>query len=338
MTICTARSAQSPAVTVVIPAYNSAQYISQTLDSIEAQSFSDYEVIVVNDGSSDSDQLEQALRSHPLEVTYLSQENKGVSAARNAAIQIARGEFYVQLDADDQLKPNYLEAQLEILKNNPDVVLVYPNATIVVAGSEKELEFMEISPSQGEVSFESLVREDCVVMTCVTARMNVIRDAGMFDEDLLSCEDFDLWLRIAKNHGRIVYHREPLVIYRRHAASLSADRVWMGRYLLAVLEKCERTLSLTITEREALDAELSRNRSLLHLFEGKRALKSGQTAAALENFQNANLHLRSSKLSVVIFMLRHMPQLVSRVFSARERLLAKDPNSDLRGFDQPRVW
>ena len=338
MTICTARSAHNPAVTVVIPAYNSAQYIFQTLDSIQAQTFSDYEVIVVNDGSSDSDELEKALRSHPLEVIYLSQENKGVSAARNAAIQIARGEFYVQLDADDQLKPNYLEVQLEILKNNPDVVLVYPNATIVVAGSEKELDFMEISSSQGEVSFESLVRQDCVVMTCVTARMNVIRDAGMFDEDLLSCEDFDLWLRIAKNYGRIIYHREPLVIYRRHADSLSADRVWMGRYLLAVLEKCERTLSLTATEREALDAELSRNRSLLHLFEGKRALKSGQTDDALENFQNANRHLRSSKLSVVIFMLQHMPQLVSRIFSARERLLAKNPNSDLKGFDQPRVW
>ena len=339
MTICTdRRSAQNPTVTVVIPVYNSAHYISQTLDSIQAQSFSDFEVIVVNDGSSDREELEQALQAHPLEVVYLSQENKGVSAARNAAIRIARGEFYAQLDADDQLKPNYLEVQLGILQSNPDVAVVYPNATIIADGSEEELEFMEISPSQGEVTFESLVREECVVMTCVTARMNVIRDAGMFDEDLLSCEDFDLWLRIAKNHGRIIYHREPLVFYRRHADSLSADHVWMARHLLAVLEKCERTLSLTATEREVLDAEISHNLSLLHLFEGKRALRNGRTDDALADFQKANQHLRSSKLSMIIFMLRHVPQLVSRVFSARERLLSKNPDRDLKGFDQPRVW
>ena len=86
MTICTDTGAHDPTVTIVIPAYNSAHYISQTLDSVLAQTFTDYEVILVNDGSDDRDELEQILDSHPLPVIYLSQENKGVSAARNAAI------------------------------------------------------------------------------------------------------------------------------------------------------------------------------------------------------------------------------------------------------------
>src|ERR1044071_4942950 len=98
MTISTnSNTGKTPTVTVVIAAYNAARYISQALDSVQAQTFSDYEVIVVNDGSNDSDELEQILHSHPLPVIYLSQENRGVAAARNAAIRIARGKFYAQL-------------------------------------------------------------------------------------------------------------------------------------------------------------------------------------------------------------------------------------------------
>src|SRR5678815_330847 len=131
---------KTPAVTVVIPAYNSARYIKQTLDSIKAQTFTDYEVIVVNDGSADHEELEQILSSHALSIIYISQENKGVSAARNAAIKVGRGEFYAQLDADDQWTPEYLEVQLGILNDNPDVTLVYPNATIIGDGSTSGLE------------------------------------------------------------------------------------------------------------------------------------------------------------------------------------------------------
>ena len=337
MTIRTDRGAQNPAVTVVIPAYNSAHYIPQTLDSIKAQTFSDYEVIVVNDGSDDRVELERALESHALPIIYLSQENKGVSAARNAAIKIARGEFYAQIDADDQWLPNYLEVQLGILKGHPDVTLVYPNATIIGDESEPGLEFMEMSPSDGEVNFESLVRQRCVVMTSVTARMSAIRKAGMFDEDLRGCEDFDLWLRLAKNGGRIVYHRQPLALYRRHAGSLSSDRVWMMHYLLAVFEKCARTLSLTRAERKALDEQISWNRSLLHVFEGKRALTGSSAEIALADFQRANQHLRSTKLKLAILLLRYMPRLGVRVLSARERFLAKQADAELTGFDQPHV-
>ena len=336
MTISTERGTQNPAVTIVIPAYNSAQYISQTLDSIEAQTFSDYEVIVVNDGSDDRVELECAIESHVLPVIYLAQENKGVSAARNAAIRIGRGEFYAQIDADDQWLPDYLEVQLGILERQPDVSLVYPNAIIVGDDvSETGLEFMDMSPSEGEVNFESLVRQECVVMTSVTARMSAIRGAGAFDEDLRSCEDFDLWLRLAKTDGRIVYHRQPLVLYRRHPGSLSSDRVWMMRHLLAVLEKCTRTLTLTRAERRAVDEQMRWNRSLLHVFEGKRALTVSSAEVALADFQRANKHLRSTKLKLAILLLRYMPRLAIRVLVARERLLARHADSELTGFDQP---
>ena len=325
-----------PAVTVVIPVYNSAHYIAQALDSLKAQTFSDYEVIVVNDGSDDRDELERILKSHPLSVIYIAQENKGVSAARNAAIKIAKGEFYAQLDADDQWTPDYLEVQLGILADNQDAALVYPNATIVHDGSDTTLEFMKISPSEGDVNFESLVRQKCVVMTCVTARLSAIRAAGMFDESLRSCEDFDLWLRIVRNGGQIVYHRRPLVLYRRHEGSLSSDRVWMTRNLLAVFEKCAAAHELTATEKEILDEQIASNRAMLHLFEGKHQLSAGRTDAALVSFEKANQHLRAPKLGAVIFLLRRAPRLVGWAFSMRERLLAKQADHQLSGIDQPR--
>jgi len=327
---------KTPAVTVVIPAYNSARYIGQTLDSVHAQTFSDYEVIVVNDGSRDRNELEQVLRDHPLPVVYLSQENKGVSAARNAAIRIAKGEFYAQLDADDQWTPDYLEVQLKILSDNPGVALVYPNATIIDDESDIQLEFMNVSPSQGEVNFESLVRQQCTVMTSVTARMDAIRKAGMFDENLRTVEDFDLWLRVVKSVGRIVYHRRPLVLYRRHQGSLSSDGVQMLRNLLTVLEKCAGTFDLTPAEKRTLNAEIVQNRAKLRLFEGKRALSTGGASAALVHFTEANEHLRSPKLVLVIFLLRHLPRLVVWSFGARERFLTRQPDP-VSGIDEPRV-
>jgi glycosyltransferase involved in cell wall biosynthesis len=327
----------APAVTVVIPAYNSARYITQALDSVKAQTFSDYEVIVVNDGSDDAEELERIVRSHPLPVIYLSQENKGVSAARNAAIRIARGEFYAQLDADDQWTPDYLDVQLRILKDNPDVALVYPNATIIGDESTSGLEFMKVSPSEGDVTFESLVRQKCVVMTCVTARMSAIRAAGMFDESIRSCEDFDLWVRIVKNVGPIVYHRRPLALYRRHEGSLSSDRVWMIRNLLAVFEKCAARFELTPAEKDLLNEQIIENRAMLYLFEGKRALGAGQTSAALASFKKANEHLRRPKLSAVIFLLRYVPGLAAWAFKVRERSLAKQPDHQLTGIDKPRT-
>ena len=337
MTICDASKTgvetKTPTVTVVVPSYNNARYIGQALDSIKAQTFTGYEVIVVNDGSADREELERVLDSHPLPIIYISQENKGVSAARNAAIRIARGEFYAQLDADDQWTPDYLEVQLGMLRENTDVTLVYPNARIIGDDAPVELEFMKVSPSEGDVTFESLVRQQCTVLTCVTARMSAIRDAGMFDENLRSCEDFDLWLRIVKRGGKIIYHRRILALYRRHQGSLSSDRVWMLRHLLAVFEKWAATKDLTPNELAVVNEQITVNRAELRLHEGKRALSEGGASAALVCFQKANQDMHRPKLALVIFLLRHVPRLVVWTFAARQRWLQNDAEHDLSGTD-----
>ncbi len=327
---------RSPAVSIVIPAYNASSFIPDTLDSVLAQTFTDYEVIVVNDGSPDTAELEQVLESHPLPILYLSQQNKGVSAARNAGINVARGTFYAQLDSDDQWEPNYLEEQLGFLTRDPNIALVYPNATIFGDVPERGIEFMKLCPSEGEVSFASLVRARCTVMTCVTARISAIREAGLFDESLRGCEDFDLWLRIVKNGGRITYHRKVLARYRKRVGSLSSDRIWMTANLLKVLEKATRIFDLTAAERKEVDDEIKFRAATLQLFEGKQLLALGDGRMALKRFEGANQFMRSKKLALVIWLLRFWPRLLIRAFAARERFLPRREKQLWAGVDSPR--
>jgi glycosyltransferase involved in cell wall biosynthesis len=328
---------KSPVVSVVIAAYNASAYISETLDSIAAQTFTDYEVIVVNDGSADTPELERILESHSLDLIYLSQVNKGVSAARNAAIKVARGEFYAQLDADDQWEPDYLAFQLGFLTEHPEVALVYPNAIIFGDSSDSGLEYMRIVRSDGEVSFENLILQRCTVLTCVTARMHAIKSAGMFDESLRTCEDFDLWLRVLKTGSRIAYHREVLARYRRHAGSLSSDRAWMTSNLLTVLEKAAKRSDLTASERQSISNELALQGTLLRLYQGKHALSLGDARTALSRFQEANATLRRMKLSLTIVLLRTWPGLAIWGFAARERFFARRQEHLLTGIDTPKV-
>src|ERR1044071_9453875 len=103
---------RSPLVSVIVPAYDVAEFIAEALDSVLAQTFDDYEIIVINDGSPDTKDLERALAPYLSRIVYIKQENRGVSAARNTGIKAARGSLIAFLDADDTWLPNYLEVQV----------------------------------------------------------------------------------------------------------------------------------------------------------------------------------------------------------------------------------
>src|SRR5712691_11630296 len=105
-----------PTVSVIIPAYNVAPYIGETLDSVFAQTFADYEVIVINDGSPDTEELERELARFIDRIRYIKQENRGASAARDAGLRAARGELVAFLDADDLWLPNYLDEQIKFMR------------------------------------------------------------------------------------------------------------------------------------------------------------------------------------------------------------------------------
>src|SRR5262249_28759836 len=149
------------------------EYIGEALNSVLAQSFSNYEIIVVNDGSPDTEALEKVLAPYQSRIVYLKQENRGVSAARNSGINAARGPLLAFLDGDDTWLPHYLEVQVSRIQADPAIDVLYPNVMMFGDSGAGE-EFMSICPSNGEVTFERLLLQECNVSNCSIARRDTI--------------------------------------------------------------------------------------------------------------------------------------------------------------------
>ena len=314
---------KTPAVSVIMPAYQSAPYIAEALESVFAQTFEDFEVVVVNDGSPDTEELERVLAPYRDRIVYLRQENRGVSAARNAAIRAARAPLVAMLDPDDLWEPDYLEVQVAAMRADPTLDLLYPNALIFGEGEHAGRTYMEVNPSDGEVTFEGLLTQQCTIVNYVIARREAVVGAGWFDESLRRSEDFDLWLRILCRGGRIAYHRRVLARYRRHEGSLSSDPVLMARDILRVLDKAGSAPGLDDARRGLLARASERFRAELRLQEGKRAFLRGDARAAVDGLGEANRFFRSRKLAVAIRLLRLAPGLLLRAYRLRDRYLLK---------------
>jgi hypothetical protein len=182
---------------------------------------------------------------------------------------------------------------------------------------------MDLSPSNGEVTFEKLVSLKCNVIVSVTARREIMFRAGLFDEDLRSSEDFDMWLRIVKKGGRIAYHRQVLFCYRRRRDSLSSDPIWMYQHALKVLEKAEQTLNLTPSEQKSLLQSKAQFQANLCLCKGKSAFFKGDTKTALECLTEANIFFKSRKIAWLIKLLPISPTFFLRLYNARDRFVFK---------------
>ena len=214
-----------PRVSVVIPAYNVAKFIGETLDSAIGQKFREHEIIVVNDGSPDTAALERVLHTRLEEIIYIKQRNLGAGPARNTAIEHARGEVIAFLDGDDVWLPDYLASQLVHLERHR-LDMVYCDAFLFGMNSAYRRTFMETAPSTGEADFASILDLRCNVITSGTlARKQAIVDAGMFETERVRAHDFHLWLRMAKNGSKIGYQTKPLLKYRVHTDSLSGDSI-----------------------------------------------------------------------------------------------------------------
>ena len=311
-----------PAVSVIMPSYNTAQYISESLDSVFAQTFTDYEVIVVNDGSPDTEALERVLAPYFDRIVYIKQENRGVSGARNTAILRARGRYLANLDSDDLWEPDYLSDQVEALEQDPSVTVRYTNAYLFGELAHAKGTYMDVCPSEGEVDFDRLISQQCNVLhSAAVARREAVVAAGMFDEALRTSEDFDLWLRIVKRGGRVAYTRRPLARYRYRSGGFTRDPVWMCEHFVKVLDKAMLTLSPTPVELETLERTRAHYNAVTLLYQGKRDLGNGAVQAAMDKLKEANEHLRSRKLALTIVLLRLSPRLLSSLYRIRQRVM-----------------
>ena len=309
----------APLVSVVIPTYETAPLIREAVDSVLDQTYRNYEIIVVNDGSPDTPELERALEPVADRIRYLKQENRGVSSARNTGIRAARGELIAFLDSDDAFFPHYLERQLSYLETYPDLDVVYPDALIVGHGVNVGRRWMDVSPSRGSVTFEALVLQRCYVPIFALVRRSVFDEVGLFDEALRSSEDFEVWLRVVKAGRRVGYHRDVLVRYRHRPGSLSSDPISMHRTALEALRKTRPMTSLTSTERAAvarLESEVMRG---LVLVQAKRAFFDGDWDGASRGFAEFDRLRPSAKTKLVIAALHVAPRFTRVAYKLRDR-------------------
>jgi glycosyltransferase involved in cell wall biosynthesis len=313
-----------PLVSVIIPAYKAAAFIHETLQSVFCQTYRNFEVVLINDGSPDTAEFERAIAPYRDRIIYIRQENSGVSAARNAGIRRARGEYLAFLDSDDIWYPPCLAAQIDLARSRqPACDLVYSDV-LVYSDSQQQrdshsdgIRYSEICPSVGAVTFESLLREDCHAPTsCTMVRRQAAIAAGLFDENLRRAEDYDLWLRIAHRASNMTYSREVLGKNRIVPGSLSHDNVKMLEGLVEVLRKLRNDLELSAGQRSALEKKLADTKAQLELERGKAALLDGKYDQALASLHEASSSLPSTKLRLTLFGLKVAPRLTRAIVGA----------------------
>ena len=212
-----------PRVSVLIPAYNRADYLSQAIHSALEQTFRDIEVIVVDDGSTDDTPAVARAIADP-RVIYIRQENRGVSSALNTAWRAARGEYVALLGSDDVMLPQQIETLLRLIESDAALGLVYARAQAMDAQG-KPLPQILGSPPKFAVqhALQSLLYGDCICGIACMMRRATLERTGGFDETLIANEDWDMWIRMAEI-SRFLFHDEILARYRMHPTSLTGGR------------------------------------------------------------------------------------------------------------------
>jgi glycosyltransferase involved in cell wall biosynthesis len=310
-----------PRVSVIIPAFNTAEFIAETLDSVFAQTFRDFEVIIINDGSPDIRELEQVLVRYRGQIIYLKQENRGLAGARNTGIRYARGEYLAFLDSDDCWLPDYLASQLKLFEDTPLLDVVYSDALYFGDSALAGKTYMQICPSNGPATLQNLIREDCQALaSCTVVRRQVVVDAGLFDESFRCCEDYDLWLRILYRGGRMAYQRKVLGKYRSRPGSLSRNAMKMSETLAAVYEKTERTMDLPEETRASLKRQLNQAQAHFDLESGRNSLAAGDFERAKDSLTKANKFFQRAKLKIAILGLQFAPRFIRLAAITRQRL------------------
>lgn len=211
-----------PTVSIIIPVYNGARFLPEAIDSVFAQTYKDYEIIVIDDGSTDN--TKEVLEPYFDKIKYIYQNNRGVAGAMNAGIRHAHGEYIAFLDQDDIWLPQKLAIQINYMANNPEIGLVYSKAhKIDEDGKLLHLKRKDRGTPSGDI-FDKLYFR-CSITSCsgVILRKRVFDTIRLFDETIKISTDYDLWLRIARRF-KIAGINTPLYKQRKVHGSLSTDK------------------------------------------------------------------------------------------------------------------
>jgi glycosyltransferase involved in cell wall biosynthesis len=226
-----------PVVSVVIPTYNSAAFLREAIQSVLGQTYDDFEIVVVDDGSTDN--TESVVHSFGDQVCYMKQQNQGAGAARNHGIKRSRGKYVAFLDADDLWLPGKLGEQIAVLDQDPKLGLVYSDWAVMTEQGEAEPSYLRDQPAAGGYVFNELVQCGFILTSGTIVRRSCLEDVGFFDETLSIAQDYDLWLRVCYR-WKIALVNKPLVIKRNRDGNLSSNLTKTAVERIVLFEKALR--------------------------------------------------------------------------------------------------
>ena len=214
----------SPLVSIITPVYNGEHYLLEAIESALAQTYQNFELLIINDGSTDSSAEIVKPFLKDSRVIYIEQQNLGVAAARNAAIKLSKGKYIGFLDQDDLWLNNKLEVQVAVLELNASVSFVHSSHDVVDAqGNTTEYDL--IARVSG-YCFEELFKKNRIAVLTVLIRKTIFEEIGLFNEQLSGVDDYDMWLRIAFKYP-IKYIDLSLACYRFHDNNVSKNNFKM---------------------------------------------------------------------------------------------------------------
>ncbi len=239
-------------ISVIIPTYNRALFVKEAVDSVMGQTFKDWELVVVDDGSTDG--TEELLASYRPRLRYIRSQHRGVSAARNLGVRATSGEWVAFLDSDDLWLPRKLERQVELIRGYPGAALCYTDEIWIRNGRR-------VNPGKRHQKFSGWIFERCLPLCIISPssaliRRTVFTEVGGFDEGLPACEDYDLWLRITSKHP-VIFLQERLIVKRGgHPDQLSTSYWGLDRFRVVALARLLQGPALSCSQREAVLREL----------------------------------------------------------------------------------
>ncbi|HLX33013.1 MAG TPA: glycosyltransferase [Gaiellaceae bacterium] len=315
-----------PTFSVIVPVFNAEETVAEAIESVQAQTCEDWELIAIDDGSTDgSSEVVARYAAADPRIRLIPCAHRGAAAARNTGFEAARSTYCALLDADDIWLPQKLQLQLPHLA---DRTVVYSDSFFEEGGQRhrlgRRIERPDgVSPS-GHI-FDELLRDNFVCGITAVLPTRLLREVGGYDETLPSSHDWDLWLRLALADVPFTFVPEPLAVYRIRSASLSsdqrADRYRNVRLLRGLLDRANDS------RRAAIESRLRRARRELEVYLRKRAWLSaaaGDTRSARRNlFDSARANPRSFR-AVAAALLSLAPPLL-RWYAKRQ------PPADFRG-------
>ncbi len=304
-----------PKVSVIIPTYNRMKYVTRAVESVLAQTYKDYEVIVVDDGSNDNTQ--QNLKGYQDKIKYIYQDNSGVSAARNTGIKFAKGEWLAFLDSDDEWMPDYLLTQIENAERVPEICMQTTDCLVTELNGKRK-SYFEINGSSREFKgksylfiekpFNFIIKHGPWQVGSTIILRESITKTGLFDTSLRISEDLDLMARVALQ-GSFGMIRKVLVnVYRRNETTqcltgqVEKNPMGVRESHERMYEKLKRIEQLGQNEIRTLNDLLSSNRRAI----GNLLVKDRKIKEARQNYKRA-FFISPSLASICKYMFSFLP-------------------------------